>query len=446
MGSVITETFHLNANNILDELKEYALNNPKGQFETAKHAQFIYNQFHKIISLAENTIIDAISNIELPELLENRLKLLADKEDIKNLINSNTMFDSQQQILENLDRINNNMFNLDSAANTINNQMAVMEKIRNIEDKTNCISLNDSNMEVQKAVLEKLDRIENKTTQNIPSQPTYSSVLNNGKDGQHLTNKSSPQKEVILIYNKDKDNNNSDVVRKLMQIRIKPSQMHIGIDKMRKIRGGIAVEIGQKRDAAIFEKTIEEQIPELVTRRPKRRWPHVIIYSIHGKIPKEELPGLIYQQNPYIYENFMEKEFMDNFRTKFNTSKRHATYKNWIFQVSPNLRQHIIKLGKVSIEWSRCRVGDFCPILQCFKCCGYNHSARDCPNAHYTCSHCSGDHTYNECPNYEQEPLCCNCEHEGVHNVIHNARDSQCPIYQRIKTYIESRTEYGSGQ
>ncbi|XP_023231130.1 uncharacterized protein LOC111631162 [Centruroides sculpturatus] len=230
-----------------------------------------------------------------------------------------------------------------------------------------------------------------------------------------------------------------------MQSKLKPSSLRIGIDKLRKIGGGgIAIELGSKDEAAILERNIEEKVPELMTKRPKKRWPHMVIYSVQTDINREELPTLIYEQNDIINGQFTTEEFEKQFRIKFILGKRDSKYKNWVVEVSPDIRKTLLHLGKISIEWSRCRTADFCPVLQCFKCCEYNHTAKDCPHSTPKCSHCSGEHLYRECPNKETEPVCCNCRRDNALNYKHNARDSTCSINTRIKNNIMARIDYGN--
>ncbi|XP_023212011.1 uncharacterized protein LOC111614878 [Centruroides sculpturatus] len=478
------EVFHKNAYDIINEIKTYAIDNPNKKIGTAMHMQYIMDQFTRLINLAD----DAINNLELPEILEKKMTSLANNDDLINITCPAEVINKQTTVLEKLEKIENITSKLDLIVNTtqeqnmildrlndrlkgieeksvpitsteelIDAQTAVLERLNKfdklnerinvIEEKSIPKTSSKELIEVQKAVLERLDRIEVKETQIDTQMPLYSEIVKNdsNKNYKRETQKSFSTKEVILVYNRDKYNTNSDVVRKMMQMKLKPSNMHIGIEKLRKVRGGgIAVELGNKRDAILLEKTIEEQIPELVTHRPKKKWPHIIIYSIHSDITKEELPILIYQQNQSISDNIKEKEFIRQLRIKFSTGKRNATYKNWVFVVSPFVRKLFLRMDKINIEWSRCRVVDFCPILQCFKCCGYNHSSRDCPQTYYTCSHCAGEHTYKDCPNFEYEPICCNCQHDHAGNHTHNARDGLRPMKQRIRKYIISRTEYGT--
>jgi hypothetical protein len=70
------------------------------------------------------------------------------------------------------------------------------------------------------------------------------------------------------------------------------------------------------------------------------------------------------------------------------------------------------------------------PLLQCFKCFKFNHSAKIC-NGRQRCSICSGDHFYKECDN--PTALCCaNCS--GPHLAISKA----CPI--KLKKIMEKKT------
>lgn len=71
------------------------------------------------------------------------------------------------------------------------------------------------------------------------------------------------------------------------------------------------------------------------------------------------------------------------------------------------------------------------PLLQCFKCFKFNHSAKVC-NGRQRCSICSGDHLYKDCdkPN---EFCCANCS--GPHLAI----SKQCPI--KLNKILEKKNK-----
>ncbi|XP_023212914.1 uncharacterized protein LOC111615712 [Centruroides sculpturatus] len=303
----------------------------------------------------------------------------------------------------------------------------------------------DSIISTQKEILGKIQKLEDKAGGPV-CQPLYSDMVKNAgtSNFKRVPMEKRNTNEVILVYSKEKESMTSETVRKAMQEKLKPSAMKVGIDKMRKVAGGgVAIELSNKGDATVLEEHIAKALPQLITKRPKKRWPHVVIYSVQMDIAKEELGTLIYQQNEDISNFMSEEDFNKQFIAKFTLGKHSAVYKNWVVEVSPTLQRRLINGNKINVEWSRCRIADFCPVLQCFKCLEYNHAAKDCPHNEPICSHCAENHVYKECPNRGKEPLCYNCKKGKNSNCKHNARDSSCPIYMRIKSNIAARTEYG---
>lgn len=78
------------------------------------------------------------------------------------------------------------------------------------------------------------------------------------------------------------------------------------------------------------------------------------------------------------------------------------------------------------------RVFDYVPpLLQCFKCFKYNHSAKICTNKQ-KCSICAGEHYYKECTNPDNI-ACINCS--GPHLAI----SKTCPI--KIQKLLEKKSK-----
>ncbi|XP_067136090.1 uncharacterized protein [Centruroides vittatus] len=257
-------------------------------------------------------------------------------------------------------------------------------------------------VEKTKEVLAELKQV--KEQQVAASIPSYSTILISGfavNPSQKIkTTKQS--KDVLLVYQKDEDKN-SDNTRKCIQQKIQPSKLGIGVERIRHIgSGGIAIELNNKHDIETFEKTIQDNIPELHTRRSKN--PHIIIYSVHKQIDPEDLVKLIYEQNSLLNENYSQEDLKELFKIKFNTGKRDGQFCNWVAEVTPLLKRQLLITEKLNIEWSHCRVADFVPILQCYRCCGFGHTTKSCIHETSTCSHCAGDHTYKECPNRNNSP------------------------------------------
>ncbi|XP_023238043.1 uncharacterized protein LOC111636882 [Centruroides sculpturatus] len=303
----------------------------------------------------------------------------------------------------------------------------------------------NSVLSMLKEINNKIDTIGNSNNKDVIITPSYSSVLQSGKAVNSATANITlkPSKDVLLIYNKE-DNKNSENTRKIIQERINPIALGIGVERIRRIGGGgVAIHLNNKSDLTKLENCVQESIPELIVRKPKKRNPHIVLYSVPAQLLREELQDYIYEQNNIIHENYSEIEFKEQFKIKFSMGRKDAQFHNWAVEVSPQIRKYLLMVGKINLQWSRCRVQDFCPIMQCFRCCKYGHSTKYCEQEIPTCSQCAGEHTYKQCPNKTTKPRCINCHHNKLNTLNHNARDSSCPVFQRVKNTIIQRTEYG---
>ncbi|XP_023224218.1 uncharacterized protein LOC111625324 [Centruroides sculpturatus] len=221
-------------------------------------------------------------------------------------------------------------------------------------------------LEKQDNILEKLNTMGTaKTT--AYTQPLYSTVLKSGINvnmpykAKQTTHASS--NNVLLVYSMD-ENSTSEKLQKLLQMEIQPSALKIGVDLIRKIAGGsVAIDLEKQDDIANLEISIREKLPEVSARLPKKRKPHMILYSVPNHESNECIIKSMYDQNDLIRETFSEEEFGQHLRIKFTTGKKEAKFKNHVLEVTPKLQQYLLMIGKINIEWSHCRVGDFCPVL-----------------------------------------------------------------------------------
>ncbi|XP_023211198.1 uncharacterized protein LOC111626422 [Centruroides sculpturatus] len=317
---------------------------------------------------------------------------------------------------------------------------ALIEKVDLILNK---VSINE-NIEIQKKVLEKITKLEFQDNMK-EKQMTYSAILQRPPTKTYAAMNKIKPKDVILVYGKTDELNNSDKVRKMLQDNIRPSEINIGIERVRNIgRGGLAIELDRVEDAQTLENCINTKIPNLITRRPKKRRPHVMIHSVPSTVDREDIPTLILEHNEFLKHKYTTENIHEFFKIKFNVGKKGGRYINWVVETSPELRRQILKEGKLNIDWSRCRVSDFCPVLQCLRCCRFGHSTRNCDLPKQICSHCTEDHSYNKCPKRNNTPICCNCKYERALNCAHNARSGSCPVYNRVKEKLINNTDYGT--
>lgn len=96
----------------------------------------------------------------------------------------------------------------------------------------------------------------------------------------------------------------------------------------------------------------------------------------------------------------------------------------------------LLFLEKVYLGWKHCRVIEYNNLPRCFKCCGFNHYAKEC-KGQLTCFKCGGSHNGKECKSEKSE--CVNCVKKynklkdksdfDIESLKHNAYSKNCPVY-----------------
>ena len=82
-----------------------------------------------------------------------------------------------------------------------------------------------------------------------------------------------------------------------------------------------------------------------------------------------------------------------------------------------------------------------CGLVQCFKCCGYGHIAKNC-RLSASCGHCAQDHETRGCPKKDLS-FCICCIRAKRTKTTHKAWAETCPT--RIDTREELHSKLRSG-
>lgn len=117
---------------------------------------------------------------------------------------------------------------------------------------------------------------------------------------------------------------------------------------------------------------------------------------------------------------------------------------NLIIEADPKTHSLLLKQERIKIGWSRCFVYNHISILQCYKCLGFGHFAKDCKSGK-VCSKCSGSHSFKDCN--VNTLTCVNCKNtlkgkNGSRNINHSALDKECPCFLRLAEIQSCKTEY----
>ncbi|XP_023231258.1 uncharacterized protein LOC111631272, partial [Centruroides sculpturatus] len=185
----------------------------------------------------------------------------------------------------------------------------------------NCISQRIV-LDPQELVLERLEHIDNK----MCNLDTAANIMNNQR---------SLAEKLCVIDDKISNLDTKENTR-ITESQTNWNADSIGIDKIRNIGGGgVALEIGNKEEAERFHQFIDKEVPQINIRKPKKKLPHMAIYSVPSELTREELTPCIYDQNVSIGDKYSETDFMESFRIKFRMGKRGQ------LGGSPDLQTHL---------------------------------------------------------------------------------------------------------
>lgn len=142
---------------------------------------------------------------------------------------------------------------------------------------------------------------------------------------------------------------------------------------------------------------------------------------------EKDLVEKLKKQNPVISNSDIK------IIVKYNYKRNNKIIYNAKISVDSATYAKILGEGKLNIGWERCKAFDGTEIMQCLKCKGYNHRAKECRNEEI-CLKCHENHKTKECDK-EQIVKCINCV--SINRKLnmgldenHVTNDKQCKVYQ----------------
>ncbi|KAH7638738.1 hypothetical protein HUG17_2771 [Dermatophagoides farinae] len=187
--------------------------------------------------------------------------------------------------------------------------------------------------------------------------------------------------------------------------------------------------------------------PELVHETPRILYPMMIIKGAPARIEKEQLPNMIKTFNHLICE-FINK---NNLKTEqeiepvYARQNRKPGLRNFAIRVNPKLRDIIVDKmhNKIIIDYQTTHIEDMTPVMQCYKCYGYNHKISECQVPDQMCLHCGDFHSFNQCTRKSSPAVCLNCIRSNITNATsHNSVNRECPVHIRLLSRVINKIQY----
>lgn len=204
--------------------------------------------------------------------------------------------------------------------------------------------------------------------------------------------------------------------------------------------GAVVIECKNKAATEQLQKeAIEKLGEEYVVKLPEQRKPKIKIVNMREKLSENLIVANIKRQNDFIRDDVVISV------VKINEIVR-GRYKDYsaIIETDTETFSSILSRDKLAIGWDQCRVFEHVHVHRCFKCLGFNHSAKDC-TSNKKCKFCSESHDEKECK--AEEEKCVNCTWAVKNlklnlNVNHNAFSRDCAVYQNKIEYERKKINY----
>lgn len=227
----------------------------------------------------------------------------------------------------------------------------------------------------------------------------------------------------------------SDVTRKEVKEKIKPSDISVGVASIKIIKNGaIVVNCHNQDDVKNLENAVTGKLGDKYqVKITTLRNPQIKIVGMSEKFNEQQIINQLIAQNNCI----INKEDI-TIKKKFERKNTCTA----IAEVEAQLFLRIMKESKLNVGWDRCPVYEELNLWRCYKCNGYNHKAANCRNES-ACSKCSENHHSSEC--MSEIAKCVNCLNinkklKMIFEINHSALDKDCPVFCRKASLQRNKT------
>lgn len=211
----------------------------------------------------------------------------------------------------------------------------------------------------------------------------------------------------------------------LVKTEVDVATLGIAVNQVRKTKGqGVVVTCDSEDDREALSRAIRGSNTNILATPLKNRRPQIRLVGVANDLNDAQIPAALVNQNKKIIPEVDPGDIKVLRRTR----GRNSSLFNVVLEVAPrvwaNLKGRSVHLGYQIVP-----ALDQSPMVQCFNCMGFGHTAREC-RGDTTCGYCSSDHETRSCPNRNGGPVCCHCTRDG-NTSHHPAYSAECPNWQR---------------
>lgn len=187
------------------------------------------------------------------------------------------------------------------------------------------------------------------------------------------------------------------------------------------------------RDTLSGMENLKENIKITV---PRRRLDRVLILSVEPDVEEASLRSSL--DNIFRGDCSVEEEGDEGVFEIIKKIPTKSGKVNWLVGVRGGLSRILISRRRICIDMERYRVVDFIPVVRCFNCQEFGHTAVKCEKDS-KCVKCAGQHNLKDCN--VDDVTCSNCLHSSNTDidVFHRADSSECPYFKSYRADLLSK-------
>lgn len=251
-----------------------------------------------------------------------------------------------------------------------------------------------------------------KSNRNSAEKVTYADKVKNSEPVIVIVPKNSTQK--------------CDETKTDLANNISPSKLNIDTIR-RAAKGAIVVQCQDQQSSTLLKETTGTLSEKYDIKTPAQRKPRLKIVNMSDE-PNNNVVEQIRKQNKFVSADAK----LLVVKTLKHTRNDSTNY-TLIIETDIDTFNTIIKQEKLSIGWDRCRVFEHFYVSRCYKCLGFNHSAKVCTKKQ-ACIKCGGEHERKDCTSETMK--CINCVNAMSRlnielDVDHEAYSTDCTVWKR---------------
>lgn len=320
-----------------------------------------------------------------------------------------------------------------------------------IDDIKNCVDdvskqfdrsfLNNLLGEFSKKLMIDIEKLVNKYQSDtlkeidLKLEKSHSSSIPAHNNVQTYASAASQDKSAFVLQ--PKTMNHSVTTTKMdMLHNINPIESDIAVSKVVSTKNGGVVIHCNKSESEKFKQLATSKLGDKyeVKQLPTLH-PRVKIVGMSEKYDAEVLIKFIKLQNKNVVDDTSVCSVIN-----IECLRKNSRIYQALIQVDIATYGRLMDHGKLFVGYDYCTIYDGIGLKRCYKCCNFNHIAKNCHEVLPSCPKCAGSHYLKECKSNDLKCILCS-NFQAAHGTLnvdsnHACFDNKCPVYtEALKRY-----------